>query len=677
MTSPVSDPDSGAGRVELTLRGLLLGVAITFVFTAANVYLGLKVGLTFASSIPAAVISMALLKGFRSSTIYENNIVQTVASAAGAMSSIIFVLPGLVMIGWWTGFPFWTSFTICAAGGILGVMYTIPLRRALVTQSTLPYPEGVAAAEVLRVGTASRGDAGSAADEGRAGLGAILTGTLASAGFALATAAGVFVAEVSKYFRLATGGATGLGASMSLALIGAGHLMGIAVGMAMLTGLIIAWGIAVPVLTHLAPGTGPAADLAQGIWSQKVRFIGAGAIGVAAIWTLGKLAAPVWLGLKSAMAAQGLRNTPAGGALPRVEQDIPIAWVGVISLACLVPIAWVVAHFVSSGSLSALTLPLTLGALGYVVVAGFAVAAVCGYMAGLIGSSNSPVSGMAILAVLGAALLTLAIAKPFIIAGDARPLVAFALLITAILLAVAVSANDNLQDLKTGQLVDATPWRQQVALLLGVVAGSAVIPPILDLLNKANGFAGVDGHAISANPLPAPQATLISTIATGVIDGRLDWGLIAIGGALGAILVMVDEGLRAASRKRADGRTLSLPPLGVGIAIYLPSTVTFPVVLGALAGWAYDRHAQGKPGGEAARRLGVLMVSGLIVGEGLFNVALALLIVVSGKGSPLAIMGEGFSGAATALAAIAFVLAPLGLYIWTWRRSRNLESQDL
>jgi len=265
------------------------------------------------------------------------------------------------------------------------------------------------------------------------------------------------VAEVSKYFRLATGGATGLGASMSLALIGAGHLMGIAVGMAMLTGLIIAWGIAVPVLTHLAPGAGPAADLAQGIWSRKVRFIGAGAIGVAAIWTLGKLAAPVWLGLKSAIAAQGLRNTPSGGALPRVEQDIPIACVGIISLACLVPIAWVAANFVSSGSLSALTLPLTLGALGYVVVAGFAVAAVCGYMAGLIGSSNSPVSGMAILAVLGAALLTLAIAKPFIIDGDARPLVAFALLITAILLAVAVSANDNLQDLKTGQLVDATP----------------------------------------------------------------------------------------------------------------------------------------------------------------------------------------------------------------------------
>jgi putative OPT family oligopeptide transporter len=619
---------------------------------------------------------MALLRGFKTSTIYENNIVQTVAAAAGAMSSIIFVLPGLVMIGWWTGFPFWTSFTICAAGGVLGVMYTIPLRRALVTQSTLPYPEGVAAAEVLRVGTGSRSDNGAAAAEGRAGLAAILTGTLASAGFALATAAGVFAAEVSKFVRLAGGGASGIGASMSLALIGAGHLMGIAVGMAMLTGLVIAWGVAVPILTHLSPSAGPAAEVAQGVWSQKVRFIGAGAIGVAAIWTLGKLAAPVWLGLKSAVAAQGLRSSRGGEVLPRVERDIPIAWVGLVSLACLVPIAWVLAHFVSSGTLSPLTLPLTLGALGFVVLAGFAVAAVCGYMAGLIGSSNSPVSGMAILAVLGAALLTLALAKPYMVNGDTRPLVAFALMITAILLAVAVSANDNLQDLKTGQLVDATPWRQQVALVVGVVAGSAVIPPILDLLNKANGFAGVDGHAISANPLPAPQATLISTIATGVIDGRLDWGLIAIGGVLGAVLVVIDEGLRAFSRTRPDGRTLSLPPLGVGIAIYLPSTVTFPVVLGALAGWIFDRYARRRAGGEVARRLGVLMVSGLIVGEGLFNVALALLIVVSGKGAPLAVVDEGFAGTATALAALGFVLAPLGLYLWTWRRARAIAGQD-
>ena len=659
---------SVTSRVELTLRGVVLGVLITFVFTAANVYLGLKVGLTFASSIPAAVISMALLRAFKTATIWENNIVQTVASAAGAMSSVIFVLPGLIMIGWWTGFPFWMSFGICATGGVLGVMYTIPLRRALVTQSDLPYPEGVAAAEVLRVGSGSRTDDPAQAAEGRAGLAAIVGGTLASTLFALAVAARVFAGEVATYFRVGTA-ATGIGASMSLALVGAGHLMGIAVGMAMLTGLVIAWGVAVPILTHLAPAAGAAADLVQGVWSAKVRFIGAGAIGVAAIWTLGKLAAPVWTGLVAALAAQRKRQVAGNAALPMVERDMPIGWVGLVSLACLLPIAMLSLEFLAGGALAPLALPLTLAAVAYVVVVGFAVAAVCGYMAGLMGSSNSPVSGLAILAVLGAALITVAIAKPFLHGGDTKPLVAFALMVTAILLAVAVSANDNLQDLKTGQLVDATPWRQQVALVIGVVAGSAVIPPILDLLNKANGFAGAANHGITANPLPAPQATLISTIATGVIDGRLDWGLVAIGGVLGAVVVAIDETLRAGSSRRSDGRTLSLPPLGVGIAIYLPSSVTLPVVLGAVAGWLYDRFAKGRPSGEAAKRLGVLMVSGLIVGEGLFNVALAMLIVGTGQGTPLALVGDSFQGAATWLAALAFVLAPVGLYLWTWRRA--------
>jgi len=650
---------------------VILGVLITLVFTAANVYLGLKVGLTFASSIPAAVISMALLRAFKTSTIYENNIVQTVASAAGAMASVIFVLPGLVMIGWWTGFPFWTAFGVCALGGVLGVMYTIPLRRALVTQSNLPYPEGVAAAEVLKVGSGARADDHAANAEGQAGLAAITVGSIASALFAAVAATGIFAGEVARYFRIGrTGAASGIGASMSLALLGAGHLMGIAVGVAMLTGLLIAWGVATPVLTHLYPAAGPAADVAVAIWKTKVRFIGAGAIGVAAIWTLGKLAYPVWTGLASAMAAQRQRSAGQAASLERVERDMPIGWVGLVSVLCIVPIGYLIARFLGDGPLAALTPVLTGAALIYIVVIGFAVAAVCGYMAGLIGSSNSPVSGLAILAVLGAALMVGAIAKPLVGTGDLKPLVAFALLVTGVLMAVAVSANDNLQDLKTGQLVDATPWRQQVALVIGVVAGSAVIPPILDLLNKAYGFAGVaNSHAISAHPLPAPQATLISTLAQGVIEGHLDWGLIGVGGLLGALLVIIDETLRATTR--ASARPLSLPPLGVGIAIYLPSTVTFPVVIGAFAGWVYDRLVMRRPHGGVAKRLGVLMVSGLIVGESLFNVALAGLIVASGKGTPLALVGDSFAGPSTWLAAAAYVVVPLALYLWTWRRAQR------
>ena len=657
MQKPTADR-----RVEITLRGLILGVLITLVFTAANVYLGLRVGLTFATSIPAAVISMALLRAFKDSTIWENNIVQTVASAAGAMASVIFVLPGLVMIGWWTGFPFWTSFGICAIGGVLGVMYTIPLRRALVSQSTLPYPEGVAAAEVLKAGSGSRADTAEAAAEGRAGLLTIIVGSVASAAVAALAGARLLTAEVAGYARFGGGGAaTGLGATTSLALLGAGHLMGIAVGMAMLAGLVIAWGIAVPVLTAAAPAAGPAADVAQAVWATKVRFIGAGAIGVAAIWTLAKLIAPVTAGLASAMAAQRTRG--AGGPLDRTEQDVPIAIVGAISLACLVPMAVLIGRFIAGGALAGLTVPLVIAGLLYIVVAGFAVAAVCGYMAGLIGSSNSPVSGMAILAVLGAALLTTAIAGGAA-GGDPKPLIAFSLMVTGVLLAVAVSANDNLQDLKTGQLVDATPWKQQATLVVGVVAGSAVIPPILELLNRAYGFAGAPNiEAIAAQPLPAPQATLISTLATGVIDGRLDWGLIGIGGALGAVLVLVDELLRRTKR-------YSLPPLGVGIAIYLPSTVTFPVVIGAVAGWLYDRYVGRRRHGETAKRMGVLMVSGWIVGESLFNVALAGLIVGTGDGAPLALVGDGFEAPAMILAGLSLILVPLALYAWTYRKAQ-------
>ena len=650
-----------AQRVELTVRGVVLGILITFAFTAANVFPGLKVALTFATSIPAAVISMALLRAFRNSTIVENNIVQTVASAAGAMASVVFVLPGLIMIGAWNDFPFWVTFGVCAAGGVLGVMYTIPLRRALVTNSPLPYPEGVAAAQVLTVGS---GEHSGAAAEGRLGLLTITVGAVASAAYALITTTRVFASEISGYFRTPSGGATGLGAQGSMALFGAGHLVGVAVGASMLVGLVITWGVAVPVLSAMAPAPGAAADLAQGVWSHQVRFIGAGDIGVSSIWTLAKLAAPLWTGFTAAIAASANgRPALSARAQHRTEQDIPIAAMAVISLICLVPIAVILASFLAGGPLGGLVVPLTIAALAYIVVAGFAVAAVCGYMAGLIGSSNSPVSGMAILSVLGAALLIAAIGLPILKGGDTKPLIAFSLLVTSILIAVAVSANDNLQDLKTGQLVDATPWRQQVALLFGVVAGSAVIPVVLNLLNKAYGFAGANSHAISATPLAAPQATLISTIASGVIGHDLPWGLIGIGGLLGAALVVVDELLRRTGR-------YSLPPLGAALAIYLPSSVTVPVVLGAFAGWIYDRSVSGRPNGEIAKRLGVLLVSGYIVGDSLLNVANAGLIVATGNASPLALVPEDF-GPGKLLAGVVYALTALALYLWAIRNAER------
>lgn len=660
MNEAVAYPSTAGRRVELTYRGLLLGAAITLIFTAANVYLGLKVGLTFASSIPAAVISMAVLRTFRNATIYENNIVQTVASAAGTLSSIIFVLPGLVMVGWWTGFPFWESFGICAVGGILGVMYSVPLRRAMVTGSDLPYPEGVAAAEILRVGTAGAGtdDDARVAEENRAGLMTVVWGSIASAAFAALVATKLFAGEIARYVRSGTA-ITGFNTGLSLALIGVGHLVGLTVGIAMLAGIVIAWGVLVPLLTSMHSGTGDTAAIATDVFRHQVRFIGAGAIGIAAIWSLGRLAGPVVRGVVSSLAAS--RARAGGDDLPITERDIPFATVLTVSGLCLIPLAVVLAAFLSGTPLAGTALPLVLGALVYIVLAGLVVAAVCGYMAGLIGSSNSPVSGLAILTVLGAALLLVAVARP----SDplaAKALVAFALFVTAVVINIATISNDNLQDLKTGQLVGATPWRQQLALIVGVIFGAVVIPPILDLLNHAYGFTGSPIHGIAAQPLAAPQATLISALANGVISGQLDWKLIGYGAIIGAIVVAIDETLRRTARRQ-------FPPLAVALGIYLPMSVTLMVVIGAFVGNAYDRWTATKPNADAARRLGVLLASGLIVGESLFGVLFAGLIVASRRDEPLAFpfLGSGFTTASEAIGVVAFAALTVALYRRTGR----------
>jgi putative OPT family oligopeptide transporter len=652
-----------APRTELTLRGLIIGIVITLVFTAANVFFGLKAGLTFATSIPAAVISMAILRNFRNSTIQENNIVQTIASSAGTLSAIIFVLPGLVMVGWWTGFPFWITFGICATGGILGVMYTIPLRRALVTDSDLPYPEGVACAEVLKVGGGDESES-TTEESSRAGLLAVLGGSVVSALFAIVVATRIFGSDVAQYFRLGDrGSATGYDFNLSFALLAVGHLVGLWVGLAMLLGAVIAWGWAVPHYTAILGAAGAAADIAQAAWSTKVRFIGAGTIGVAAIWTLAKLVKPVIGGLAAAMASSRARKSGQGASLPRTELDIPIGIVGLISLLCLLPIAWLLGDFARDTGLGEHMGLLLVGGLIFVVVMGFLVSAVCGYMAGLIGSSNSPLSGVGILVVIVAALLLVAGLQSQLPVSAGKGLVAFALFATSIVFSVATIANNNLQDLKTGQLVDATPWKQQVALVAGVLVGAAVIPPVLDLVNQAYGFAGMPGAGPRA--LAAPQAGLISALAQGVIQGNIDWSLIILGGAIGVVLIIVDAVLGRSSK------SASLPPLAVGLGIYLPTSTTLMVVVGAIVGWYFDKRAELGRDPAATRQLGVLLASGMIVGESIIGVVIAAIVVFSGKEAPLALVGPGFGTAAIWLGGFAFMVVNTGLYLWIARMGRR------
>jgi len=647
---------------ELTGRGIIIGVIITLVFTAANVYFGLKAGLTFSTSIPAAVISMAILRGFRDATIQENNIVQTVASAAGTLSSIIFVLPGLIMIGWWTEFPFWISFLICALGGILGVMYSIPLRRALVTNSDLPYPEGVACAEVLKVG--STGDTpGTSVEHGRAGLLAVVWGSIVSAVFAIIVATHVFAADVAQTFRIGRRGAvSGYDFSLSFALLAIGHLCGIAVGIAMLIGALIGWGWGVPYYSMLTGDvTTAAAALARSTWSTKVRFLGAGAIGISAIWTLLKLVKPVASGLAGAMAANRARKEGKAHTLPITERDIPIGIVGLITLACMVPIGAVLAYFANQSGLGSHVIMLTIGGVFYVLLMSFFVSAVCGYMAGLIGSSNSPLSGIGILVVIGAALLLVIGIKPYVGPDASKALMAFALFTTAVVFNVAAIANNNLQDLKTGQLVDATPWKQQVALIIGVIAGAIVIPPVLDVVNQAYGFVGAPGADARPSPLAAPQAGLISSLAQGVIAANIDWSLISIGVGIGVAIIILNETLS----RTTNG--LSIPPLAVGLGIYLPTQSTLMIVVGTIVGWFYDRTADRTSKPDAAKQLGVLLASGLIVGESLIGVVISAIVVFSGKDAPLSLVPDSFEHAAIFIGAIAFIATGFILYRWILR----------
>ena len=642
---------------ELTIRGLILGALITTIFTAANVYLGLKVGLTFASSIPAAVISMAILSMVKDSSILENNIVQTVASAAGTLSAIIFVLPGLVIVGWWTGFPFWQSFLICLSGGVLGVLFTIPLRRALVTNSDLPYPEGVAAAEVLKVGSGARGETKDDTGEAREGLTAVVIGSVASAGLAILTATRIAAASVTGFFRLGTMASSGYDIAFSLALVGAGHLVGLSVGMAMLTGLVIAWAIAVPILTSMQPAGADVSLAAHtiSIWRTQVRFIGAGAIGIAAIYTLAKLAKPVVGGLVSTLASS--RSTTERDDLDR---DLSPQWILILTVACLVITAWLSFTFARSTVLAPSALKLTMIAVPFVLIVGFLIAGICGYMAGLIGASNSPISGVGILSIVICASVLIFAVSP---TTETRPaLVAFALFVTAIIFACATISNDNLQDLKTGQLVGASPMRQQIALIVGVAAGASVIPFVLNLLASAYGFAGAPNVGVVApNPLPAPQATLISALAQGVIGGNLEWKMIGIGALVGVGLILLDITLGALKKLR-------IPPLAVGIGIYLPMSATFAVVVGAVISHWYSRRIRSVANPERAERLGTLVASGLIVGESLWGVLNAGLIVGLSKDAPIGLVAEDFV-LGPWLGLLCFVGIIVLLYGWMLRRS--------
>jgi putative OPT family oligopeptide transporter len=574
---------------QLTFKAILLGIILSMVLAAANAYLGLFAGMTVSASIPAAVVSMALLKLFRDNNILENNIVQTAASAGESVTAgAIFTFPALILLGYWNVFEYTWVCVIAGIGGLLGVLFTIPLRRSLIVEQGLAFPEGMATAEVLRVGEKpARGlkllvggaVAGGLIKFAESGL-RLWSGTAQTAGFA--------------------GSNTVLyaGTNLSPALISVGYIVGINASMMIFAGGVIAWGIAIPVYSTMAaePTTLAAVDYAYQIWSTKVRYIGVGAMLIGGVWAITSIRGSVIAVLKPARGDPGARH----------EQDAPMPVVLTGILLLLLPMFALYQYIVGS-LVTGLVLTIVM------LVAGFLFSAVAGYMAGLVGSSHNPVSGMTIATILSASLLLLWLT------GNTPEAAAAAIMIGAVICCAAAIAGDNMQDLKAGFLLGATPWKQQLMQTIGVISAVLVMAPVLNLLLTAYGI----GPATEEQPnsLTAPQATLMAAVANGVLGGELPWGLISIGAAIGIAVVIADESLKR------RGSNIRMPALAVALGIYLPLELSVPIALGGLVSWLAGKKSLP----------GTLVAAGLITGEALTGIFVAIPIVISGKPDVLAL----------------------------------------
>ncbi|PYD83221.1 oligopeptide transporter, OPT family [Komagataeibacter oboediens] len=620
-------------RAELTWRGIVIGALITVVFTASNVYLGLRVGLTIATSIPAAVISMAVLRLMGGGTILENNLVQTQASAAGTLACVFASLPALVMAGVWQHFPFIMTAALTAAGGMTGVLFTIPLRRVMLADPVLPFPEGVAAAEILRAGAAA---------EDRGGIRALLNGGMLAAALTFASTGLRVLGDGMTATAVWGMSAFRFSAGFSPALLGAGYLVGLEGGIAMLLGAILTWEVVIPVMAHVQPNpTGlPAGAFATSLWKDRARFIGVGLIGIAAIWTVVRMGRPLLDSVRALLD----RTQDADNAAPTETDLSPRAMRMVAGGALLVigSLFFVFAH-ASVGALPALAA--TGAGLACCVGVGLFVAAACGYMAGLVGSSSSPISGVIILAAMGLSCVFVVLRALGLFAGTEglQFAIGFCLYALTAITASAAIANDNLQDLKTGRMVGATPWKQEAVLLIGCVTGAVIIPPVLNVLYQTYGFVGAMPHAgmDATRALAAPQPALLLLITSGIFLHQLDWNMLLAGMGAGCALIGVDACLRRTGRG-------ALPPLAVGVGIYLPMSVSVTLAIGAILG-----HVVTRLNGGAGRHQGTMIASGLIVGESLMGVMLASLSALSGRDSPLSLLPPGMDATATSIAGLA------------------------
>lgn len=614
---------NNAAPPQLTFRAVVLAIVLAVVLSAANAYLGLFAGLTVATAIPAAVVSMGVLRLLGGGTILENNIVQTGASAGSSIAAgVIFTIPALILMGYWPDFKYWWVLGIAGLGGLLGVLFSVPLRRSMIVEEPLPFPEGKAAAEVLKAGE-------------NPGPGLKILGLSAAIGgvVKLAAANGLKVIPdswaVAGYF--ANNKVIGyLGTGLSPALLGVGYIVGLNVGIVVLSGAILSWHIAIPLYHALFLGSdpqlaagiagAPAADAAFAIWSSKIRFLGVGAMLVGGVWTLFSLRKSLLAGIKSGFAAA--RKSAGAVPLAETERDLPMKWMLVALVLFVLPLLALYQAIVGQWLVS---VPMTI----IMIVAGFLFVSVSGYLAGLVGSSNNPVSGITIATILFASVVLL-----MLLGDDGKvqvggaPLGAVAaIMIGAVVCCAAAVGGDNLQDLKTGYLVGATPWKQQLMLGIGAFSCALIMAPVLNLLQEAYG--------IGSKTLPAPQANLMASVAKGLFGGDLPWTMIIIGGVIGAVVIAIDGWLKK------TGKRFRVPVLAAAIGIYLPLELMVPIFLGGLLAHLVARFhrvcADDEEALDRVHRPGVLFSAGLITGEALMGIAIALPIVITQNPDVLAL----------------------------------------
>src|SRR5688572_27667190 len=637
---------------QLTPRAVILAISLAVVLAAANTYLGLFAGLTIASAIPAAVVSMAVLRALGGGHILENNIVQTGASAAASMAAgVIFTIPALVILGYWETFDYWWVFTIAGLGGVLGVLFSVPLRRALIVEQKLTFPEGKAAAEVLKAG-----------DNPAQGVKLLAGSSLVGAIAKIAGESGLRVfADTAAMAGYVGKGIAYIGTNLSPALLGVGYIVGLNIGVVVVAGGVISWHFGIPIYAANFLDSDPAlaarvATLdpeaaARAIWGAQIRYLGVGAMLIGGIWTLISMRKSIMSGIRSGLAAARAGHQ---GSVPPTEQDLPMKWVLIGIVVFALPLG--ILYQAITGNLL-VSLPMTL----IMIAAGFLFGSVSAYMAGLVGSSNNPVSGMTICTILFASIVLLLLMDE---QAETSIGAVSTIMIGAVVCCAAAVAGDNLQDLKAGYIVGATPWKQQVMLAIGAVSCAFIMAPVLNLLATAYGM-GVPTEE-HPNALAAPQATLMASVAKGMFGGGdINWNMVLVGAAIGAAIIALDETLKA------RGSSWRTPVLAAAVGIYLPLTLTVPIFLGGLLSYIVERMARVPNDAEAKEKLhrrGVLFAAGLITGEALMGIFIAIPIVLSGDREVLALPATLQTGTWGELLGLIFLAFVAWLLLRVWRK---------